>query len=236
MGNILQTGETGFTFIYSLSDPITNEIKYVGKSDNPKVRLVEHMRKSKYDVTHKNNWINSLKNKNLKPIIEILDVVSITDWDFWEKHWINLLKRQGFNLTNIADGGRGGNQGDIVNKKISQALMNRTFTDETIEKMRIGAKNRKLSEEGRKSLSIHRSGKGNPMYGKIRPESSKHYRSIVQLNLNSNPIKTWLGIITASKELKINRCTISDVCNGRKKTAGGYFWKYADQNIYYYYY
>ena len=231
MSKIFQLAESGLTFIYSLSDPRTNEIRYVGKSDNPKVRLVEHMKKSKYDVTHKNNWINSLKNKNLKPVIEILDVVPITDWGFWEKHWINLLKKQEFELTNIADGGCGGNQGDIVNKKISQALINRTFTNETIERMRIGAKNRKLSEEGRKSLSIHRTGKGNPMYGKVRPESSKKYRKVLQFDLNDNQIKTWDGLIIASKNLKINRCTISDVCNGRKKTAGGFIWKYAEQYI-----
>ena len=231
MSNILQTGETKLTFIYSLSDPNTNEIRYVGKSDNPNLRLIEHIRKCKYSNTHKNTWIRLLLNKNLKPIFEILDTVNINDCGFWENYWIDATKTWGFELTNIAKGGVGGNLGLVVNKKISQALTNRTYSNETIEKMRIGAKNRQISEEGRKSLSIHRTGKGNPMYGKIRPESSKKYRSIIQLDLNNNHIKNWKGLIVASKELKINRCTISDVCNGRKKTAGGYFWKYAEQYI-----
>jgi len=39
------------TFIYTLRDPITDEIKYVGKSDDPKSRLVEHINKSKYTKT-----------------------------------------------------------------------------------------------------------------------------------------------------------------------------------------
>ncbi len=93
MSKILQAGEMEMTFIYSLFDPSTNEIRYVGKSDNLNIRLIEHIRKCKYSITHKNNWIKSFK------------------------------------------------------------------------------------------------------------------------------------------ELKINRCTISDVCNGKKKTAGGYFWKYAEQYI-----
>ena len=46
------------------------------------------------------------------------------------------------------------------------------------------------------------------------------------MDLSGKEMKTWLGIIVASKELKINRCTISDVCNGRKNTAGGFIWKY----------
>ena len=227
LSRILEEGDTGFTFIYSLSDPINGEIRYVGKSDNPKLRLVEHIKKSKYDLTHKNNWIKSLVNKNLKPVIEILDTVPISEWGFWENYWIDVVKTWGFKLTNIANGGNGGNLGEIVNKKISKSLMNRTFSAETINKMRISAKNRKISDDGRKSLSIKRTGIGNPMYGKLRPESSKKYRKIIQLDLNGNEIKTWLGITTASKKLKINRCTISDVCNGRKNTAGGYVWKYS---------
>lgn len=219
---------TNFTFIYSLSDPITNEIRYVGKSDNINARLTEHIRKCTYSNTHKNNWIKSLLNKNLKPKIGILDKVSNTDWEFWEIYWINLIKMWGFNLTNIGIGGRGGNQGIVVNKKISNALKNRKFSNETIEKMKTSAKQRKISVEGRKSLSIHRSGSNNPMYGKKRPENSKHYRSVVQYDLNNNYIYTWQGIIIASKALKINRCTITDVCNGRKKTAGGYKWKYKE--------
>jgi len=226
MSRILQRGETEYTYIYGLFDPITHEIRYIGKSDDPKTRLTEHIKKYKYGVTHKNNWIKSLLKNNLKPILEILDIVPYNEWGFWETYWIDLMRTWGFNLTNIACGGGGGNQGIAVNNKISIALKNRVFTKETIEKMKNGAINRKLSDAGRKSLSIHRSGIGNPMYGKVRPESSKKYRTVLQLDLNNNHIKTWMGIITASKELKINRCTITDVCSGRKKTAGGYVWKY----------
>jgi len=228
MSRILQAGDTETTFIYTLSDPITNEIRYVGKSDNLKLRLGEHIRKCKYAKTHKNNWIKSLLSKNLKPVIEVLDEVNNNDWGFWETYWIETMKMWGFNLTNIANGGRGGNQGPIINKKISDALKNRTFTNESKEKMKTSAKQRKISLEGRISLSIHRTGIGNPMYGKKRPESSKHYRCIIQYDLYDNYISTWKGIVVASKELKINRCTITDVCNNRKKTAGGYKWKYKE--------
>ena len=223
MSKILQAGQT---YIYTLTDPLTNDIHYVGKTSRPAIRLQEHIKKAKYSKTHKNNWINSLGKLGVKPVLDIIDIVSNSDCGFWEQYWMDLIKTWGFNLTNVASGGIGGNLGIEVCKLISTKLKGRKFTNETIERMREGARTRKLTDAGRKSLSINRSGIKNPMYGRKRPESSKKYRKIIQFDINLNEIKIWKGIIIASKELNINRCTISDVCNGRKKTAGGYVWKY----------
>lgn len=53
---------------------------------------------------------------------------------------------------------------------------------------------------------------------------------ILQLDLNGNFIKSWSSIIEASKELKIHKGNISAVASptSRKKSAGGYIWKYKD--------
>ena len=46
-------------FIYSLIDPITHEIRYIGKTSNPEDRLKRHLQKcylNKYDKnTYKSN-------------------------------------------------------------------------------------------------------------------------------------------------------------------------------------
>ena len=56
-------------FIYTLSDPITNDVRYIGKTNDVKFRFNDHIKKSKNNKTHKDKWISSLLNKGLKPLI-----------------------------------------------------------------------------------------------------------------------------------------------------------------------
>lgn len=59
---------------------------------------------------------------------------------------------------------------------------------------------------------------------------SNHVRSIKvkQYDKQGKYIKTWNSLIEASKELNITACCISNNCSHRRKTAGGYIWKYAE--------
>ena len=92
---------TSISYIYCLKDPIDGTIKYIGKSDTPNKRYVDHLRKHTYTVTKKNNWIKKLISIDEKPILEILDIVPFSEWSFWEKYWIGLFKSWGFNLHNL---------------------------------------------------------------------------------------------------------------------------------------
>lgn len=222
---LLKAGESGYGYIYTLKDPNTNEIRYIGKTNNIKTRLKDHIRKSKLSKTHKNNWIQSLIIKNQKPIIEIIEVITNNEWGIREQYWIDYYKSKGVRLTNIANGGIGGNLGDEVNRKISEIKKGFKHSEETKKILSIVKTGTKHSEETKLEYSKTRSGIGNPMWGKKRSESSKKYQKVIQLDLNGEKIKEWAGIIIASKELKINRCSITDVCYGRHKTAGGYKWK-----------
>jgi len=95
-------------FIYTLSDPISNEIKYVGKTKDLKDRLQRHMRDSYLnELTLKNNWLKKLKNNNLKPIMEVLDQGDENNIDELEIYWIGQLKTWGIKLKNGTKGGDG---------------------------------------------------------------------------------------------------------------------------------
>lgn len=94
------------TYIYMLIDPISRQPRYIGKSNNPLDRLKFHIgdkRRSK-----KKYWIQNLRSQGLLPLLEIVDEVSLNEWQFWEIYWINQMKAWGFNLTNGTEGGEGG--------------------------------------------------------------------------------------------------------------------------------
>jgi len=108
------------TFIYVLKDPTTNEIRYVGKSNNPKKRLYRHCDRNKDIGTHKRNWINKILDKNLKPILEIIKEVPKFDWQKQEKFYIEYYSSIGCDLVNWGDGGEGLTYGNQTSFKKGQ--------------------------------------------------------------------------------------------------------------------
>lgn len=108
--------------IYSLSDPITGEVRYVGATKNLKNRMVEHLRgRSRWDS---GIWIRSLKEKGLEPQPKILETVNQSQWQDKEREWISKFKLDGANLTNTLPGGKGGVTESMA-KHISEALKGR---------------------------------------------------------------------------------------------------------------
>jgi hypothetical protein len=94
-------------------------------------------------------------------------------WGVCEQRWIAKFRGEGVRLTNLANGGEGGNLGDIVNKKISEALKGRVVSEETklkISKARIGTKH---SMATRLNFSNQRVGDKNSMYGKKHSAETK---------------------------------------------------------------
>lgn len=95
-------------FIYTLSDPNTNLVRYIGKTNNIRKRFKSHLSNSQLsEPTKKNNWIISLLRRGELPIIELLDEVDPIDVNFYETFYISLFRSWGFDLLNGTDGGDG---------------------------------------------------------------------------------------------------------------------------------
>ena len=100
--------------IYTLSDPITNIVMYIGKTKESSNRLKRHLYKSNlkkkgYENTNKNKWILELLDINEVPIMEVLDIGDENNINDLEIYWIGQFKQWGFNLKNMTSGGDGFN-------------------------------------------------------------------------------------------------------------------------------
>lgn len=167
------------TFIYTLADE--SGVRYVGKSDNPFVRLRYHKKECKKLRTHKEKWLFSTISNGGIIKLEILDEVSINDWISTEIYWIGQLKTWGFNLVNGTDWGEGSN--GFKNKKHSLI---------TIEKCRVAAKTLVLSKEAR--LKISNSNRTRVISDKAKANMSNSAMSRIRLN-TSDSIKNKIKMV-----------------------------------------
>ena len=223
------------TNIYALIDPRTNEVRYVGKSDNPKRRLYEHCKRTN-DSTHKSCWIKGLTSKKLKPIIEVVDIVPYNEWQFWEQYWVSQMKTWGFNLTNLTNGGE--------KQKITSEV--------TKQKLRLINLGKKHSEKTKKKMSDNKKGKqppymqisgmtktvlsklektqfknGNEPWNKYKSgyKTSKR-KKVLQYSLNGDFIREWESVLDIEIEMNLNREAIRNCCLNKTKKSYNFIWKY----------
>lgn len=142
------------TFIYGLNDPETGECRYVGKADDPKEALSRHLRDGRLKKkTHKSNWIQSLFDRNLSPILEILQEVPETEWELWERVWIKASREIGMNLTNFAAGGEGTSFPGKLNP-----MFGRKHSPETCAKISAAISGEKHEQFGKRGEQARRFG------------------------------------------------------------------------------
>lgn len=97
--------------VYTLSDPETDELRYVGMTTKPlNTRLNGHFVPStlKKEENHRTHWLRLLRAKGVKPKIELLEgCVGLEQMREAERFWIEQLRALGFRLVNTTDGGEG---------------------------------------------------------------------------------------------------------------------------------
>ena len=93
----MRIGTQWFEAIYVLRDPDTLEIRYVGKTKDPVVRLSCHMSAAKSGRRGKDAWIRSLGKR---PIMEILEWVPEREVPESERWWVAELLSDGCKLFN----------------------------------------------------------------------------------------------------------------------------------------
>lgn len=212
-------------YIYLRTNKINGK-KYVGQATTKNFRIRQNNWKcltQKYAGTAINN---ARKKYGLDAFdFEILKECEDEELNFWEKYYIKELNTKipyGYNLT---DGG-GGTSGYIFNlteeqkKKISEAKKGKTpwmkgkhHSYETRKKLSEALKGIKRSDETKKKLSEIRS------------------KPVLQIDKNTNQvIAEFYSALEVQRQLGYKQSNISACYNGKRKTAGGFIWKYKEES------
>ena len=116
---------------------------------------------------------------------------------------------------------------------ITSWTLGKHLSEETKAKISAGNKGKtfKMSDEAKRHISEAKKGALNPNYGKhpsaesIRLRVEKAQRPVVQIH--DGVETTYKSIKEAGAKTGITASNISRACNGQRKTAGGYYWRYA---------
>lgn len=88
--------------IYGLCDPLTGQLRYVGKANDAASRLRGHLR-NRATKTPVQRWIAKPGRSNLKP--EQFEIERAEDWVEAEQFWIAYFRSIGAALLNVSPGG-----------------------------------------------------------------------------------------------------------------------------------
>ena len=223
--------------IYKITNIINGKV-YIGQSTNLKDRIKQHKSMIK-NYNENNNYLRKATKKygykNFK--IEIIKFCDEKELDYYEIYYIDLYKSSdrkfGYNIE------LGGN----INKHLSK---------EQIDKMKKNKKGKlkgkdnpffgkKHTEKTKKIISEKQ--KGNKYcLGRILSDETKNKiglanrynrtKKINQYDLNNNFIKSYFSVGETKRKLSVkSESLIAQCARGKRKSAYGYKWKYADEEL-----
>ena len=210
-------------WIYGIRSPKLKE--YIGQTTHDDVNVRWNQEKNNPHCILKKVFEKYGTDKcEFFTIMEISQETHGGDWkdylNMYEKLYIKERNTVAPNGYNLMTGGGNSQHNEESIKKMSKAKMGNTS--------KLG---QTLSDETKKKIGEAKMGNTNNL-GKIPSDESK------QKNSDSHPkksveqwddgvlIKIYQSMREAVRQTLIHKWGISQVCNGMRKTAGGYTWKY----------
>lgn len=208
--------------IYKITNNINNKV-YIGQSWNIENRWKQHKKRSQ-----KSYLSNALKKYGIESFsFEV--IITIKDTPFTQKYLdkfeeIYIRKYNSLNEEygyNIREAGSRGKLSEVSKKKLS-----------------LKAKGRVMPEEIKKKISLKNSGINNPFYGKEHSIETKNKMSLNHVDVcgsknpsakkifcaETNEIFDYASL--ACEKYKLDLSSVIKCCKNKRKTVGGYHWKY----------
>ena len=176
--------------LYTLSDPRTREIRYVGwTSGRPRARLLQHLAEAKRHAgCHRLHWLQELRRVGMIPIQKVVAVLKVDEGPRAEIRYIAVLRDHGVTLTNNTDGGDGSlgrHLSDGARVRLSAAHRGRIPSQETRAKMSLASKGKKKTAAHCAAISRGTTGKKRPAQS-LRQLGVKHTPERVAANSRSH--------------------------------------------------
>lgn len=100
----VKTDAPAIAQIYALACPFKGDVRYIGKANNAKQRLKNHLKENRRR-TPVYDWIASLREKGAEPRMHVLVECRREEWESEEIRLIAEYRASGARLLNVADGG-----------------------------------------------------------------------------------------------------------------------------------
>lgn len=112
------------------------------------------------------------------------------------------------------------------------AIKKYNSTDKTLGyNIRSGGTNGKCSEETKQKMSISQKNRDRSTLSeknRIKKSAEGKKKTILQFDKKGNYIKTWNGAVEIVNELGLSAGNISEVCYGKRKSTGGFIFKFKE--------
>lgn len=240
--------------IYTLSDPRTEKVRYVGVTFRGKARYNEHLSRAVTGgKTHRDCWIRSLIAAGLRPTYQILEEGQGDGWQAAERRWIAHY-REVSELVNHTDGGDGA-PGYVPTPELRErwskmragvpyapgrvpAMLGKHHTLEAVEKIRATSTGRVMPDSMKQKVSQAR--KGKPLSAAHRERlsashrgktlSEEHKRKIANTTTNRKPVlcvetaQIFPSITAVARELGVTEQSVSQAIR-KGCRCKGYHWR-----------
>lgn len=213
--------------IYIIKNLINNKV-YIGSSVNIEERWSHHRSAFNPNYSYERNkplYLAFQKYGKDNFSFSILEECHINELAEKEKYYIKLYdccildgENKGYNLT------RGGEGYLLNNYDYIYQLWNNGLNQKTIAKQL-------NTDEGTVIRALNSFGIDSHIRRSRATKESlkKRQKPVIQYSKEMNYINKYPSLREASRQTKIDERDIGKVCKGRRKTAGGYIWKYEEE-------
>jgi group I intron endonuclease len=217
--------------IYKITNP--DNYVYIGQSVNIHKRIMRYKRLENVIKSQTFLYRSLVKYGFDAHNIEVVCECSKEELNNKERYYQDFYNDLGYKLMNLrftTSNDKSGSLSEDTKIKIGKSNKYKLVGEKGIWYGKYGknhpAFGNRHSDEYKLKMSINNMGENNPQYGKIGNLSPNYGTGRIIQQFNKSNIFIQEGDCNYFKSLKLLNAHVYDCCNGNRKSANGYIWRY----------